>query len=253
MDCQEYRLWEQTIEKCSQSWNESQNTHNIHLLILDFFVDLDDPHQRESCNTKRISIVFKRCFATPHEKGISVEPRRAFAVKTFGLNYSNVAGVVDTLIQDRGWEKEGEGGEQRGAQLVPVVAADFRVTFLRREAPEKPRKRTTERKKWGEGKQKPRSRRFVKVMEFDKTFVFLAGPAESFLPFPARSFPQCYYPKEVPRLSKKHTDTAFARRVTYACVADGNAVTSFRVKITAQTLSNEEFRSKSPIPFEFQE
>lgn len=38
---------------------KEKGTHDIHLLLLYLLVHLDDPHQREACNTKRISIVLK--------------------------------------------------------------------------------------------------------------------------------------------------------------------------------------------------
>lgn len=78
-------------------------THDIHFLFLDLLVDFDDPHQRESCNRKRISIVFERLppndrsvarLASNHEE---LSPR--LRLKLLILNYSGAAGVVDTLIR----------------------------------------------------------------------------------------------------------------------------------------------------------
>ncbi|TGZ46727.1 hypothetical protein DBV15_11678 [Temnothorax longispinosus] len=68
------------------------STYDVHLLILDFLVHLDDSHQGETCNTKNeprshLPIVLAGLLS------------RDRTTRTFVLNYSDAVGVADILIQ----------------------------------------------------------------------------------------------------------------------------------------------------------
>lgn len=97
-----FRLNFQQQRRQIRNTKKKKGTHDIHLLLLYLLVHLDDPHQREPCNTKRISIVLKSSQALSlrrHTASFLLSPPPPRGSQTFVLNYSVAAGVADTLIR----------------------------------------------------------------------------------------------------------------------------------------------------------